>query len=157
MRLTQIQISLRIPAVWSESSFSSWRNFASLVISNAPSEDSNQITRMRRLFWIFAECIWPKASFLRLLLNWCWIIINICWISQRTTKPTIRLVRPAKTQISLRIRAVWSESSLIARAFYSRRAYSKGINENPCDTEWIYRLIWVFAGHTGLTVGVVVR
>ena len=28
--------------------------------------------------------------------------------SQRTTKPTI--LRPAKTQISLRIRAVWSES-----------------------------------------------
>ena len=29
-------------------------------------------------------------------------------LSQRTTKPTIRLVRPARTQISLRIREVWS-------------------------------------------------
>ena len=28
------------------------------------------------------------------------------YLSQRTTKPTIRVVRPAKTQISLRIRAV---------------------------------------------------
>ena len=37
-------------------------------------------------------------------------------VSQRTTKPT-RLVRPAKTQISLRIRAVWSESLLIVFAF----------------------------------------
>ena len=43
-------------------------------------------------------------------------------MSQHTTKPAIRLVRPAKTQISLRIRAVWSESSLIACAFYSTRA-----------------------------------
>ena len=40
-------------------------------------------------------------------------------MSQRATKPTIRFVRPAKTQISLRIRAVWSESSLIEWAFYN--------------------------------------
>ena len=42
-------------------------------------------------------------------------------MSQRTPKPTIRLVRPAKTHISLRIPAVWSESSLIACVFYSLR------------------------------------
>ena len=35
--------------------------------------------------------------------------------------------------------------------------YQKGINENPCLTGWIYRLIWVFAGHTDLIVGFVVR
>ena len=40
-------------------------------------------------------------------------------MSQCTTKPTKRLSRLAKTQISLRIRAVWSESSLIAFAFYN--------------------------------------
>ena len=40
-------------------------------------------------------------------------------MSQRTTKLTVRLVRPAKTQISLRIHTVWSESSLIACAFNS--------------------------------------
>ena len=39
--------------------------------------------------------------------------------NQRTTKPTIRLVRPAKTQISLRKCAGWSESSLIACASFS--------------------------------------
>ena len=33
---------------------------------------------------------------------------------------------------------------------------SRGINENPCHTWWMYRLIWVFAGHTGLTVNFVV-
>ena len=65
-------------------------------------------------------------------------------------------MRPAKTQISLRIRAVWSESSLITCAFYSLRAIQRGLNENPCHTWWMYGLIWVFAGYTGLIVGFVV-
>ena len=43
-------------------------------------------------------------------------------------------MRPAKTLISLRIRAVWSESSLIAGAFYILRAIQRGINESPCHT-----------------------
>ena len=63
----------------------------------------------------------------------------------------MRLVRPAKTQISLRIRAVWSESSLIACAFNSLQAIQRGINKNLCHTVWMYRLIWVFAGRTDLT------
>ena len=76
---------------------------------------------------------------------------------QRTTIPTVRLVRPAKTQISLRIRAVWSESSLIACAFYSLQAFRGGMNGNPFHTGWTYRLIWVFGGHTGLIVSFIVR
>ena len=35
------------------------------------------------------------------------------------TKSTITLMRPTKTQISLRIRAVWSEYPLTAYAFNS--------------------------------------
>ena len=62
-------------------------------------------------------------------------------MSQRTTKPTIRLVRPAKTQISLRIRAVWSESSPIACAFYNLRAIQKGMNEDAWPFGRMYRLI----------------
>ena len=117
---------------------------------------------------------------------------------QPTTKPTTRLVQPANTPISLRIRTVWSESFLITYAFYSLRAIWRGINEtfanktynktcatskysdqsahrrslirilliacalyrllpigrginkSPCHTGWMYRLIWVFAGHTCL-------
>ena len=65
--------------------------------------------------------------------------------------------RPAKTQTSLRTRAVWSESSLIACAFFSLQAIKRGINENPCHTGWMYRLNWDFAGHTGLIVGFVLR
>ena len=46
-RLTTTQISLRIGAFWKESSLFAWRNFASLAIQNAPSDDSDQIVQMR--------------------------------------------------------------------------------------------------------------
>ena len=81
---------------------------------------------------------------------------NVINLSQRMTKSTIGFVRPAKSQIRLRIRAVWSESSLIACAFNSFQAIQREIKENLCYTRWMYRLIWVFAGHTDLTVDFVV-
>ena len=52
-------------------------------------------------------------------------------------------------------RAVWSESLLIACAFCSLRAIQRGMNENPYYSGWMYRLIWVFAGHRDLIVGFV--
>ena len=35
--------------------------------------------------------------------------------------------------------------------------YPKRDDEKPCHTEWMYRLIWVLSGHTGLIVGFVER
>ena len=67
--LTKTQIILRIPAVWSESSLSAWRNFKFLAIQNAPGEDSDQIARMRRLIWIFAGRTSAKVCFLTLQLT----------------------------------------------------------------------------------------
>ena len=57
-------------------------------------------------------------------------------MSQRTTKRTIGVVPPAKTQISLHIRAGWSESSLIACAFYTHSGFSK-------RDKWELLLYWV--------------
>ena len=73
-------------------------------------------------------------------------------------EPT-RFVRPAKTQISLRICAVWSESSLLACVIFGTQAIQRGINENPCHTAWMYKLILVFPDLAGLggSVGCVVR
>ena len=61
-----------------------------------------------------------KTSFTRFKSDWMATSSSVCFrrlasnlrgpithLSQRMTKPTIRLMRPAKTQISLRIRAVW--------------------------------------------------
>ena len=81
---------------------------------------------------------------------------KIAHLSQRTKKPTIRLVWTEKIQISLSICTVWSESLLIACTVFSHRTIQRGINENSCHAEWMYRLIWVFAGHTGLILGFVV-
>ena len=64
---------------------------------------------------------------------WC-----LSKLSQGMTKPTIRLVWPAKTQI---IHAVWSESLL-----YSLQAIQRGDKPEPCHTRWMYWLIWIFAG-----------
>ena len=77
--------------------------------------------------------------------------------SQRMTKSAIRPVQPAKTQITMRVRGVWSDSSLIACAIYSIRAILREMNKNPCHTVWLYRLIWIFAGPTHLIVGFIVR
>ena len=62
-------------------------------------------------------------------------------------KTYTKICAPEKTQISLYIRAVWSVFA-DQMYLYSLLAIQKGINKNPCHTENIYRLIWVFAGHT---------
>ena len=75
VRPTKILITLRMRTVWSvsacaqsESSLSAWRNFASLTIPNAPSEDSDQTARLRSLIRIFAGRTLPMGGFLTLRL-----------------------------------------------------------------------------------------
>ena len=52
---------LHARAIWSESSLSTWRNFAYFSIQNALSKDSDQIAWM---IWIFAGRTYPKVRFL---------------------------------------------------------------------------------------------
>ena len=77
-------------------------------------------------------------------------------MSRLMTKPTKWPVRPAKTQISLGTRPVWSESSLSAwrmGSLATHCAHSEG-----SDQTWrMPRLIWVFAGRTCHFVGFVMR
>ena len=63
VHLIKTPICLRIHAIWSCSLLFGWRNFASLAIYNAPSEDY-QTARMRKLIWIFAVRTCPKVLFL---------------------------------------------------------------------------------------------
>ena len=58
-------ISLRISAVWSESSLSAWKNFASLAFKIEPSADSHQTAWMRRLIWIVVGRTFPKVLMCR--------------------------------------------------------------------------------------------
>ena len=57
-------------------------------------------------------------------------------------------LRSAKIQISLRIRAVWSESSLGAFWIAKDAMFLYADNEDSDKTARMRRLIWVFAGHT---------
>ena len=84
-----------------------------------------------------------------------WAVIINEWHSM--TKPTIWHVCPAKTQISLGIRPVWSESSLCTHWVARVPTLLHADSEDSDQTERIPRLIWVFAGHTGHFVGFVMQ
>ena len=74
---------------------------------------------------------------------------SISHMSRHMTKPwTKRHVRPSKTQISLGIRPVWSESSLSAWRKLGSLATHWAHSEDSDQTGWMPRLIWVFAGGT---------
>ena len=73
------------------------------------------------------------------------------------TKPTKWHVRPAKTQISLGIRPVWSESSLCAKWVAKDPSFLHLGCEDSDQTWRMPRLIWVFAGRTCHFVGFVMR
>ena len=63
----------------------------------------------------------------------------------KTNKITLR---PAKTQISLGIRPVWSESSLCAHWVAKDPSFLHADSEDSDQIGRLPRLIWVFAGHT---------
>ena len=69
-------------------------------------------------------------------------------MSHLVTKPTKWHVRPAKTQISLGIRPVWSESSLCAQWVAKDPSFLHADSEDTDQTGRMPRLIWVFAGRT---------
>ena len=77
-------------------------------------------------------------------------------MSRNTTKQTKWHVHPDKTQISLGIRPVWSESSLSPLRHLGPLATHRVHSEDSDQTGQMPRLIWVFAGRTDLFVGFVV-
>ena len=69
-----------------------------------------------------------------------------CLHEPRHNKTNKMSVRPAKTQISLGIRPVWSESSLCAKWVAKDPMFLQADSEYSDQTG--RRLIWVFAGRT---------
>ena len=92
-------------------------------------------------------------------LEWEPICNLICLyhLNQRKPKPTKWLVRPAKTQISLDIRLVWSESSLCALKMLGSIVTYWAHSEDADYTRRMSKLIWVFAERTCHFVGFVMR
>ena len=79
------------------------------------------------------------------------LFINISmhlWTLMRHGKTNKMIVRPAKTQISLGICPVWSESSLSAWWNLGSLATCWAHSEDSDQTGRMRRLIWIFAGRT---------
>ena len=102
---TKTQISLRIRAVWSESSLSTWRNSVSLDIKNVPSQDYDQTARTRRLIWIFVGRTCPKVPFLTLRANMLIVLSSSahCWIWSRiaTASTWLRKKKKKSREVSI--------------------------------------------------------
>ena len=79
------------------------------------------------------------------------------YMSRRMTNPTKWPLCLAKTQISLDIHPVWSESSLSAWRNIGSSATHWVHCEDSDQTGRMPRLIWVFAGRKGHFVGFVMR
>ena len=63
VRPGEILIRLRIRAVWSESSLGTFWIAMDAKFLHADNEDSDQITRMRRLIWVFVGRTYQKVRF----------------------------------------------------------------------------------------------
>ena len=155
----------------------------------ASSGGSGETAQMRRLAWTFAARIGDKYQIrlarpvLEEILSCAdrrsmqikviilkngdtldntiriWKIQTSEEMSHSSTKPTKWCVCPAKTQISLGICPVWSESSLCSQWVAEDPRFLHVDSKDSDQPGWMPmpRLIWVFAGCTGHFVDFVMR
>ena len=152
VRPAKTQISLGIRPVWSESSLPAWRSIGSSATHLAHCKDSGQTGRMPRLTWVFAGRTANDPRFLHADSEDCqtgrFFAGRTTHLSRLVTKQTKWSVRTAKTQISLGIRPVWSESSLPAWRSIASSATHLAYCKDSGHTGRMPRLIWAFAGRT---------
>ena len=67
-------------------------------------------------------------------------------LNRNGRKRTFWYVRPTKTQLRLRIRAVWSEPSLSISRKFASLFIQNAPNEDSDQTVQMRSLIWIFAG-----------
>ena len=84
--------------------------------------------------------------------SWYWIfaVKSAIWYEPPHDKTNKVAVRPAKTQISLGIRPVWSESSLCTEWVAKDPSFLRADSKDSDQTGQMPRLIWVFAGRTAI-------
>ena len=96
-------------------------------------------------------CRVSSVCYARQLFSWD------TWYELQNDKTNKIPVRQAKTQISLGIRPVWSESSLSAWRNFGSLASNWADSEDSDQTGWMPKLIWIIDGRTGDFVGYVMR
>ena len=89
--------------------------------------------------------LWVQGAQHKWLRNVTWLD---CVYEPRHAKINKMAVHPAKTQISLGIRPVWSESSLCTQRVAKGPSFLHVGSEDSDQTGRMPRLIWVFAGRT---------
>ena len=109
---------------------------------------------IRAFAGISKDCHFPVSS------SGCagWSVSEVhAHVSCSITEPTKWYVHPAKSQISLGIRTVWSEFSLCAQWVAKDPSFLHADSEDSDQTGRMPRLIWVFTGRKGHLVGFVMR
>ena len=102
-RTAKIQISLRIRAIWSESSLGAFWLAKDVKILQVDNEDYDQIALIHRLFWVFLGRTHLKVRFLTLRLKMSVMNCN-------TANLTVSNVLTSKAQIGMHLLAILSES-----------------------------------------------
>ena len=103
-----------------------------------------QTWNSKKLFWKFSLSYCLCTSCMKTK----WQSKDVCTNEPSRVKTNKVSVCPAKTQISLCFRPVWSESSLSAWRKLEPLATQWAHSEDSGQTGWMPRLIWVFAGRT---------
>ena len=113
-------------------------------------KDSKNINRSPHWQLMYVCLLYHFPSFPKFVTQSLWTLLRFARlkIEPRHVKTNKVNVCPAKTQISLGIRPVWSESSLSAWAKLGPLATHWAHSEDSDQTGRMPRLIWVFAGRT---------
>ena len=84
--------------------------------------------------WMFILMQWTRYT---IILDYTTVVCQWKLMSRNVRKCTFADTRPAKIQISLRIRAVWSESSLGAFWIAKDATFFHADNEDSNQAAWI--------------------
>ena len=152
---------------WTQESFEGWV-FALLSFCNQEPRASCRQQRLIRLckctgylsLWC-TTCVdvgFAVSQFINKKFHFnnkiTWLSIHLSCLM---TKPAKWHVHPTKTQISLGIHPVWSESSLCTQWVAKDPNFLHGDSKDSDQTGQMPRLIQVFAGHTVIFSGFVMR
>ena len=157
--MTYIILELAHYSFTIDSAFPDYWLFLHVHVTNALymshwEENTQGPTRTQTQNLLSYWAVWSACDSFHVSFLVCSEPYKLFHLSHCMTKPTKWLTHPAKTQISLGIFPVWSETSLSAlRNLGSHWAH----NEDSDQTGQVPRLIWVLAERTGDFVGFVMR
>ena len=100
------------------------------------------------LRWAHMPFCWFCHEVAQMITRICFSVILSSLTEPRYDKTNKMSMRPAKTQISLGICPVWSESSLCAQWVAKDSRFLHADSKDSDQTGRMPRLIWVFAGCT---------